>query len=240
MKSRERAGVPGSLWSFGRKKMEISTWRLFMKNNVFRWALRTVAVVVLAVAASAQAVAPTPRHLSGIINDYTAATGVGGPWEMHGKWSLLMKGESGKADFSAVMTMEHPDSWIALNPGTPPNVDNPSSRSPHTHHITMTGALVSFDTSACPVDSPVTTGRFVVSGPVEVTGNGSAAPFEAKGPSTLQVCITGGLEVEYSNVTLAFIDNSKAVGHFGTQAIHGVVSIPHESDDHHGDDGDRH
>ena len=97
-----------------------------MKNKAFPWAVRTIAVVGLALVASAQAWAPMPRHLSGIINDYTAATGVGGPWEMHGKWSLKMKGESGKADFSAVMTMEHPDSWIALNPGPSPtpNIDN--------------------------------------------------------------------------------------------------------------------
>jgi hypothetical protein len=219
-------------------------WRLFMNNMVFRWAVRTAVIVVLASAAGVQAQAPTPRHLSGIINDYTPATGIGGPWEMHGKWSLKMKGEFGKADFSAVMTMEHPDSWIALNPGVPPNppnIDNPASRSPHTHHITMTDAMVSYDTSVCPVDSPVTTGRFVVTGPVSVTGNGNSAPFEAKGPSTLQVCITGGMEVEHSNVTLAFIDKSPAIGHFGSQAIHGVVNFPQKSDDRDRDrDGDRH
>jgi hypothetical protein len=213
-----------------------------MKNKAFPWVVKTIVIAVLAVAAGAQAQAPMPKHFSGILNDYTPATGVGGPWEMHGKWSLKLKGESGKADFSAVMTMEHPDSWIAANPGTAPNlnVDNPAARSPHTHHITMTDGLVSYDTSVCPADSPATTGRFVVTGQPSITGNGTAAPFEAKGPSTLQVCITGGTEVEYSNVALTFINTSPgimspATSHFGPQAIHGVVRLPHKPEDRNGD-----
>ncbi|MGB8494366.1 MAG: hypothetical protein WCE53_08220 [Candidatus Acidiferrum sp.] len=203
-----------------------------MNSKVFRWAVRIITVLVLAVPAGAPAQAPIPGHLSGIINDYTPATGVGGPWEMHGAWWLKIKGESGKADFSAVMTMEHPDYWIVLNPA---NVDNPGARSPHTHHITMTDAVVSYDTSVCPVDNPPTTGRLVVTGQASITGNGSPAPFEIKGPSTLQVCITGGTEVQSSNVTLVL--TGPATGHFGTQAIHGVVRIPRKSDE---GDGDRH
>ena len=205
-----------------------------MKNNAFPWAVRTIVVAGLVLVASAQAWAPLPRRLSGIINDYTPATGVAGPWELHGKWSLTTKNESTKADFSAVMTMEHPDSWIALNPGTPlnPNIDNVAARSAHTHYITMTDASVSTDTSVCPVDSPVDTGRFVVTGPVNVAANGNPAPFEANGSSTLQVCITGGAVVEYSNVNLMFIDKSAAIGHFGSQAIRGVVSVPHKADNH--------
>jgi hypothetical protein len=203
-----------------------------MNSKAFSWVLRIIAVLVLAVPTGAQAQDPTPKHLSGIINDYTPATGVGGPWEMHGKWSLRMNRETGTADFSAAMTMEHPDYWIVLNPS---NLDNPGARSPHTHHITMTNATVSYDTSVCPVDSPPTTGRLVVTGQVSITGNGSAAPFEAKGTSTLQVCITGGTEVQFSNVTLVL--TGPATGHFGSQAIHGVVRIPRKSDE---GDGDRH
>jgi hypothetical protein len=203
-----------------------------MNIKALSWVLRIIAVLVLAVPTGAQAQDPTPKHLSGIINDYTPATGVGGPWEMHGKWSLRMNRETGTADFSAAMTMEHPDYWIVLNPA---NVDNPGARSPHTHHITMTNATVSYDTSVCPVDSPPTTGRLVVTGQVSITGNGSAAPFEAKGTSTLQVCITGGTEVQFSNVTVVL--TGPATGHFGSQAIHGVVRIPRKSDE---GDGDRH
>ena len=196
-----------------------------MKSKSLLWAIRIIAVLALALPFGALAQSPAPEHLRGIINDYTAATGVSGPWEMHGTWSLKIDGKSGKADFSAVMTMEHPDSWIAMNPGLPskPNVDNPAARSPHTHHITMTDAMISYDTSVCPADSPSTTVRLVVIGQPSITGNGSAAPFEAKGPSTLQVCITGGTEVEFSNVTMAFTSTSPATTHFGTQAIHGVV-----------------
>jgi hypothetical protein len=190
-----------------------------------RWAVCSISVLVLTVAIGALAGPRPVIRLSGIINDYTAATGVSGPWEMHGKWSLRTKGESGKADFSAVMTMEHSDYWVLANPTTPPappNVDNPGARSPHTHHITMTDAWVSYDTSVCPVNSPPTTSAgFVITGPVSITGNGNPAPFEAKGPSMLQVCITGGAEVPFSNVTLVL--TGPATGHFGTHAINGVV-----------------
>ena len=196
-----------------------------MKSRTLCWSACITAAVVLAGVTGVVAQAPAPERFSGIINDYTPASTSSGPWEMHGTWSLKLKGDSGKADFSAAMTMEHPDSWIALNPGSPsnPNVNNPGTRSPHTHHITMLDALISYDTSVCPADSPATTVRLVVIGQPTITGNGSPAPFEAMGPSTLQVCITGGTEVEYSNVTLGFASKSPAVGHFGSQAIHGVV-----------------
>jgi hypothetical protein len=203
-----------------------------MNSKTFSWMLRIIAVLALAVGISAQAQAPSPRHFSGVINDYTPATGIAGPWEMHGTWSLKLKGDSGKADFSAAMTMEHPDSWIAMNPGTPPNasVDNPGMRSPHTHHITMTDALVNYNTTACPANSPATSvPGFVVTGPVSITGNGSPAPFEAKGQSTLQVCINGGTDVQFSNVTLV-LTGPAATAHFGGQPIHGLVRIPRSSD----------
>lgn len=213
-----------------------------MNCKAFSWTLRIIAVLVLAVGTGAQAQAPSPRHFSGILNDYTAATGVGGPWEMHGSWSLKLKGDSGTADFSAVMTMEHPDYWVLANPSTPPataTVDNPGARSPHTHHLTMTDAVVSYDPTVCPVDSPATTVRFVVTGQADITGNGTAAPFQTKGGvttlSTLQVCITGGSEVTYSNVTLTFAAKTPATGHFGSLPIHGVVRLPRD----HDHDGDR-
>jgi hypothetical protein len=37
----------------------------------------------------------------------------------------------------------------------------------------------------------------------------------------LQVCVNGGSDVPFSNVTLVF--GAPASGHFGAQAIHGVV-----------------
>lgn len=203
-----------------------------MSSKIFSCTARIIAVLALVLPFSASAQGPGPEHFRGIINDYTAATGVSGPWEMHGSWSLKLRPESGKADFSMVMTMEHPDSWIALNPGPAgaPNIDNIAARNPHTHHITM-DATISTDTSVCPVDSPTTTVRFVIIGEPSITGNGSAAPFEKKGPSTLTVCVTGGTEVEYSNVTLQFSNTSPATAHFGTQAIHGVVRVPRQPEE---------
>jgi hypothetical protein len=220
-----------------------------MKNSkAFSLAVRVIAVVVLAL--GTVAVAHTQRHtkLRGVLNDYTGATGIGGPWEMHGQWSLDLNVDSGKADFSVVMTMEHPDSWIAANPGTSaaPNVDNPVSRNPHTHHITMMDALVTYDLTVCPANSPATTSAgFVLTGAVSITGNGNPAPFEAKGPSTLQICVTGGAEVPFSNVSLVL--TGPATGHFGSHAINGVVRFVRSSDEldddkHDGDghDGDDH
>jgi hypothetical protein len=231
-----------------------------MKNKAFPWAVRTFVIAVLAITASAQSQAPAPDHFSGILNDYTAASGIGGPWEMHGSWSLHLKRESGKADFSVVMTMEHTDYWVLANPPvqtTPPvptlssTVDNPGLRNPHTHHLTMTDATVSYDMTAlslCPVDSPTTTARLVLTGLADITGNGTAAPFQ-KSPTTgvitlspLQVCITGGTEVTYSNMTMTFETGAPAIKHFGSFPIHGVVRLPHKPDDHDHDldhDGDR-
>lgn len=196
-----------------------------MNSKALRWAIRVVAILALAVGSGAQAQAPTPVHLSGLINDYSPATISGklvGPWVMHGTWSLALKGDSGLADFSAAMTMELSDQ--AISEGLV-NVDDPSTRIPHTHHITLTDAMVSGDTSTCPVYSapaPTNPG-FMVSGPAKITGNGSPAPF-SKGEtvlSSLQVCVNGGSEVPFSNVTLVF--GAPASGHFGMQAIHGVV-----------------
>ena len=81
------------------------------------------------------------------------------------------------------------------------------------------------------------TGRFVLNGDADITGNGSPAPFSKGGTilSALQVCITGGTDVQFSNITLVL--GAPATGHFGTQAIHGVVREPKRSDqDGHRDD----
>jgi hypothetical protein len=198
-----------------------------MKNRTLWWAVRIVAVLVLAAGTSALAQAPTPEHFSGFVNDYTSAHDLKGnlvgPWEMHGTWSLELNRRSDLADFSAALTMELSDFGISEQLV---GADDPVTRSAHTHHITMKNAAVSYDTSLCPVEpagNPATTPRFVINGPAYITGNGSPAPFSKNQTvlSPLQVCITGGTEVTFSNVTLVF--GAPATGHFGTQAIHGVV-----------------
>jgi hypothetical protein len=164
-----------------------------------------------------------PNRLSGLLNDYTPASVNGGPYEMRGEWSLALRHDrdSETADFSAAMNMETSD-WGISKGLVDPN--DPSTRGAHTHHITLRKAAVTFDTSVCPTFNPATSGGFVVTGTANVTGNGSPAPFQSGGrpPSTVQVCITGGSTVELSNFTLTFI--GLATGHFGTQAIHGVVT----------------
>lgn len=200
-----------------------------MKNGRFCLAACCLAVFALAISAVALAQAPPPEHLSGIISDYTPLISTAnptGPWEMRGHWSLDLKGRSGKADFSAFMTMGLSDYWVMA---TNSDASNPNIRSAHTHHIVMTDATVSYDTSSCPSFSPANTPRFIVTGPADIiTGNGNPAPFQKNGTSTLQVCISGGSDVEYSNVTLVF--TGPATGHFGTQPIHGAVRFPRKDD----------
>ncbi len=160
-----------------------------------------------------------PVHFGGIINDYSPSTVSGGPYEIRGDWSLDVVA-GGTASFSADLNMETSD--YGITSATQVDPTNPATRSPHTHHITMTNVTVSYDTSVCPANSPPTTvSGLVINGTASTSGNGGPASFESKGPSTLQVCIMGGSELSYSNVTLVY--SGPATGHFGPQPIHGVV-----------------
>lgn len=216
-----------------------------MESKTFGWAVRIFAVLALAVATGAQTQAPMPEHFSGIISDYTPSipsstpnTPPTPPYEMRGHWSLHLNRRTGKADFSAFMAMEFSD-YSLLTSGADPT--NSSVRVQHTHHITMTDAVVTYDPTDCPAyASPVPTNPgFAVNGMADITGNGSAAPFQVKGGlSPLQVCINGGGEVEFSNMSMLF--QAPATGHFGKQAIHGVVRFPRKSDQPGHGDEDRH
>ena len=156
----------------------------------------------------------------GLINDYSPSTVPGGPYEIRGEWSVDVQ-RTGTANFAADLNMETSDYGITSAAAVDPA--NPATRGAHTHHISMTNATVTYDTSVCPVFSPPTTGPgVVINGTAVTTGNGGPATFESKGPSTLQICITGGTEANFSNVTLVY--TGPATGHFGTQAIHGVVT----------------
>lgn len=195
-----------------------------MKSKIYGWAIRIIAVAALASATSTLAQEPAPEHFAGIINDYTplvlaTPSKPSSLYEMRGHWSLDLRGKSGKADFSAFMTMELSDYWILFTNSDATKAD---IRGAHTHHFVMTDATVTPDPTNCPPDAPTNTARFMVSGPAEfVSGNGNPAPFEKNGPSMLQICITGGTEVTYSNMTLQF--TGPATTHFGTQVIHGAV-----------------
>jgi len=205
-----------------------------MNGKRLRSIARIFAALTLAVSSGALAWAPTPEHFRGTISDYTplnSGASPTGPYEMRGHWSLDLK-RGAKADFSALMTLQRSDYWLWFSNSDP---SNPDIRGAHTHHITMTDATVTYQATGCPADNPTTTTRFMVSGPATfITGNGKPGPFEAKGPTTLHVCITGGSDVTYSNMTMELI--GPATGHFGTQAIHGVVRFLHKDDDDKHDD----
>ena len=172
-----------------------------------------VALLALAVPPAVPAQVNGFYAFAGLINDYTPSTvSPAGPWEIRGTWSLLLKGESGKADFTADLNMTRSDYWVVLNPASVNN-DTSTGRNPHTHHIFMKDATVAIATSTC--------SGVQVSGPVTVRANGGVAPFDVNGPSSLSVCVTGGTYVPFSNVALTF--TGPASGHFGSSPVHGIV-----------------
>lgn len=193
-----------------------------MKRKTLASAVRVLSLLSLVSGTCALAEDHRPMHFRGLINDYSPLTVKGGPWEMHGQWSMDIRRErrNGEvADFTADMTMS---GYGKAADGT---VDATLfGQNPHTHHIRLTNVEVTWDMTGCPAYlPPATITGFQINGTVSlVTGNGSNAPFEPIPPtSTLQVCVTGGTEVEHSNVTLTFA--GPATTHFGPQAIHGVV-----------------
>ena len=196
-----------------------------MINKVPRWFLVGSAVLVSATSvggltlAEERAVFWPTVHFAGLLNDYTPSAAVtkGGPYEMRGKWSLDVDERYGAARFSAALNMETSD--YGITQGTV-NKDDPTTRGAHTHHISVTDGVVNTDwATSCPKFSPATTEGFVITGSATITGNGGPAPFG--NPSPVTICVLGGADVKFSNITIAF--GLPASSHFGTQAIHGVV-----------------
>jgi hypothetical protein len=200
-----------------------------MKYKTLTLTLRTLSLLLLVSATCVLAQEHRRVHFSGLINDYSPSTVKGGPWEMHGQWTLDLRPEwRGEwitvADFSADMTMSDYGTTAGLPDATK------GGQSPHTHHIQLTHKIVTWNMDGCPAVSPATLTGFQIGGTVSlITGNGTNAPFESGTPSsTLQVCITGGEDVEYSvmNSNISLVFGGPATMHFGTQAIHGVVRKP--------------
>jgi hypothetical protein len=180
-----------------------------MKSKAFVWTARTIAVLVLAASVGAQGQnwAHKDKKFSGVINAYSPQTSTGtGPYEIRGPWSLNLKKDSTKADFSAALNMEFSDGWV-LTTGKM-NFD-PTVRGAHTHHITL-------------VDADVTqiANGFQVTGTATFTLNGGPAPTSVA-PSPVVIEITGGSDVEFSNITLTFL--SPGSNHFGAAPLPGVV-----------------
>jgi hypothetical protein len=190
-----------------------------MKSKTPTSVVRVLSLLLLVSATCALAQERRPVHFAGVLNDYSPANPLitGSPYEMHGQWTLDLR-DWGTADFLADMTMSDYGSTNGVLDGTK------GGQNAHTHHIRLTNVSITWDMTGCPAyPKPVTTMGFQVNGTVSlITGNGSNAPFETSPPtSTLQVCVTGGNEVSYSNMTMVF--GGPATNHFGTQAIHGVV-----------------
>jgi len=201
-----------------------------MKSKFLWWAVGVTAALALGAGVCGLAQDSTPAHFSGAINDYTPISGGLTAWEVRGPWSLTLNTESGTADFSAAVTME-----FSVLGQSPANVQA-AALNQHTHHITMTGAAVTYNPSDCPVPSSITPiPRIELKGMATVAANGGPFPPSSSTPvpSPLQVCIDGGTAVgtvvTYSNITLAF--GTPASGHFGSQAIHGVVRKANWRDD---------
>lgn len=193
-----------------------------MRSKALWWALCVAAVLALTAGIRALAENETPALFGGMINDYSPIAGGTSAWEVRGPWSLRLSEEAGTATFSAALTMEL--SVLGQNPATVQTV----ALSQHTHHIRMTGAVVTYNPTDCPVfaiANPIA--RIEIKGMATVAANGGPFPptSPTSVPSELQVCVDGGTSAEtlvpYSNITLVF--GSPASGHFGPQAIHGVV-----------------
>lgn len=179
-----------------------------MKSKTFEWTARSIAVLVV-LATSIGTLAENPKHktLSGVINAYTPQTTTGtGPYEVRGPWSLKWDCDSGKADFSAALNMEFSDGWV-LTTGS--KDFDPTKRMAHTHHITLDDAEV----------TPIANG-FRVNGTAVFTLNGGPAPASVA-PSPVVIEITGGKDVEFSNITLTFLAPGST--HFGADPLPGVV-----------------
>ena len=176
-----------------------------MKTNR-SWSIAAIALVVLAGISIALAQDGKQLKLRGTINDFTPAT-VSGPWEIRGDWNLHVNWETNKAEFTAAVTMERSDQGVIMNGGG--DFVTPAGRHAHTHHITLANANV----------TPLSNG-FRVTGTATVAGNGGKPPdFGVSSP--VQVDITGGSLVQYSNIKLTF--GSPADTHFGDNPFSGVV-----------------
>jgi hypothetical protein len=191
-----------------------------MKRKILPSSARLLSLLLLVAGTCAVAQERRPLHFTGVLNDYSPANPLiaGSPYEMHGQWSIDLNEWGNTADFIADMTMSDYGTTNGILDATK------GGQSAHTHHIRLTKMQVTWDITGCPTyPKPVPTVGFTFNGLVSlITGNGSNAPFETTPPTTtLQVCMMGGSEVPFANMTMVFV--GPATNHFGTQAIHGVV-----------------
>jgi predicted phage tail protein len=187
-----------------------------MKSRAFWWAVPVATVLALVIVSAALAQKSKCKEFKGVINAYTpqtktttdGVTTATGPYEVRGPWSLKLKDDGTKADFSAALNMGFSDGWVLTPTGGNGNFD-PAARNAHTHHITV------FDGQVTAIPN-----GFQVTGPAMFTLNGGPAP-PAIEPSPVVIEITGGDKVEFSNITVTFA--SPGSKHFGASPLPGVV-----------------
>ena len=151
-----------------------------MKSNSLAFAVRALALILLVPTTGALAQERRPVHFTGLLNDYVPllTTVKGSPYEMHGQWSMDVNPRWGTADFSADMTMSSFGRTAegAVDPTQP-------LQGPHTHHIKLTNATISWNMTGCPAYATPTEMGFQINGTVSLlTGNGTNGGFETTHP----------------------------------------------------------
>jgi hypothetical protein len=156
-------------------------------------------VALAAFAASAyDRPSPTPTKLEGVITDFSpTTTSPAGPYLVSGPWSLQWQ-PSGKAQFTASLTMVRPDAT------------SQATRNFHTHHITVDDGEVT-----------VANNTLTVTGAITVTSNGN----EVFPGSTVQIVISGGTALPLTNLSLTFA--GPVAAHFTGEPYEGVVLVQH-------------
>lgn len=163
-----------------------------MNVTILRLVGAAVALVfTFALSAQGQSAAPTKIH--GVIHDNADA--LGASWVISGTWSLVIRGDSGKADFVASLTMKQ---------------DGPVPGAPHTHHIFLKDGAVA-----------VLANGYSVTGVASIAGNGGLGGDYASSAVTVEVITLGGA-LPVSNLRV-FLGSDAAKNHFGTDPLNGVV-----------------
>lgn len=170
-------------------------------------AVSVLVMMALAVGAPALAQEGAAPRVAGTFNDHVwVEMGSGaGAWQVSGEWTAQLN-RGGKADFIGSLLGVRSDLWVLQTNADP---TNPSVRTPHTHHV----GLLNADVTVIPNGIRLT-------GAAIITTNGSVAPFSS---SPVQVDITGGALIRFSNIKLTFLGH--AVEHFGSQAYDGIVAF---------------
>lgn len=176
-------------------------------SSLRRFAVLLIALITVLMAPGVSGQGASQTRFTGLLADQVwVEAGPGqGPWQVNGTWTARIATGTGKAEFVAAILGVRSDLWI-LQTGENPAT---SLRSPHTHHIALVDATVTYLSNG-----------IRLTGTAIITSEGNAAPFSG---SPIVVEITGGDTVQFSNMRLVF--QGASVGHFGSQAYDGVVSI---------------